>query len=266
VAAAVSCGCEGGSGDSPSEPVADPYGQGQRLHELLGPATEWVDLNNEQSEGCANVPRDRNIYVTGLTVTAVDRYDEIDEGQVGNIYAQDTMADPVPYSGITIYAPAFSPPDLRVIESDVMDLYGVLTEFPGPSAYLFEYCRTLPEVGGAMEFRFDGAEQSATLIDVGDLGTYEGARQWLGMLVTLTDVELLADPRRDSKGRYTVQLEAGAASGPDIPVIANELFDLETADQELNMHAGMKLSSVTGIVTFFFNVHISPRSAEDIEP
>jgi hypothetical protein len=43
--------------------------------------------------------------------------------------------------------------------------------------------------------------------------------------------------------------------------ITNELFDLKAGD----LVAGARYASVTGIVTFFFNLHLAPRSASDLE-
>jgi len=52
------------------------------------------------------------------------------------------------------------------------------------------------------------------------------------------------------------------SSGQNAPAISNELYDLQpTAYTD-----GQVLTSVTGIVTFFFNLKIAPRSDSDIVP
>ena len=38
---------------------------------------------------------------------------------------------PVPFSGLTVFSPSFTPPDLRVFEGDVVDTFGNLIEFLG---------------------------------------------------------------------------------------------------------------------------------------
>ncbi|MCA9625007.1 MAG: hypothetical protein KC731_38545, partial [Myxococcales bacterium] len=155
----VGCGPggSGGSGDPRTEPRADKYGSGVRLHEVLGaratlengePGFSWLDPDDMESASCTGIPRDQELMVTGLTLTAVDDFDETGAGAIGNYYAQDSAPPPVPHSGITIFNPGFSPPDLRVVAGDVLDAFGVLTEFGGPSSSPFRFCRTLPEMSG----------------------------------------------------------------------------------------------------------------------
>src|SRR5512139_160747 len=115
---------DGSTGDPQSDPDADALGNGSRVHEVLGPAT-WFNEANMTSQGCA-VPGDRQVRLTGQTIVAVDRYDETNDGGVGNIYVQDVVPEgeePVPFSGLTIFSPSFTPPDLRVFEGDVIDTF-----------------------------------------------------------------------------------------------------------------------------------------------
>jgi hypothetical protein len=263
--AAGLAGCSGtghgGTGDPPSEPSSSKLGDGSRLSELLGPAT-WLDLDNTDSEGCA-APTDRQVHVTGVTVAAIDRYDETSEGQLGNYYVQDTSVEPVAYSGVTVFAPSFSPPDLRLAEGDVADMNGALMEFLGPSSGKFGECKTLPEIGGTMSFRLENGTREPVTVPIEDLKTYEGARQWLGMLVKVEDVTISEDAS-GSGGRYTAPLDVGlGVPASDVPKLSNELFDLE-GDGPL-LTAGTKFASVTGIVTYFYGFKLAPRSAADFE-
>src|SRR5205085_5933834 len=120
--------------------------------------------------------------------------DETGAGQTGNIYVQDYPADgelAKPFSGITIFAPAFSPPDLRVFEGDLVDSFGNFTEFLGPSSGPFGDCKTLPEFNGTLTFRFEDTPpepltvvaDGATTERFAAIKGYANARQWLGMLV-----------------------------------------------------------------------------------
>lgn len=256
---------DGGGGDPLSAPVANPYGGGSRIHELLGPAT-WENPNDEQSAQCQGIPPDRFVVVDGAAVTAVDRFDETSDGAVGNLYIQDSLLPAVPYSGVTVYDPSFSPPDLRVIPGDVVDLFGVLTEFPGPSVGHFNYCRTLPEIGGTMSFRFEEGQVDPVPVAPEDLASYAGMRQWLGVLVRMDNVQLTNDdPYESSSGRYSVRMfVGGGVQVQDIPTITNEMFDLKT--MEAHLGAGSVLTSVTGVVTYFYGTHVAPRSADDIVP
>ena len=258
-------GGNGSSGDPLAEPMPDPYGNGSRLHELVGPAP-WLNPADEDSIDCPGIPADVKINVTGTTLTAIDDYDETGAGAIGNVYLQDTLTlSPPAYSGMTVFRPATSPPDLRVVNGDVVDLLGFLTEFEGPASSPFPYCRTLPEITGAMQFRFEGTAPVPHVIDVADLRTYEASRKWMGLLVTVEQITMLEDPFESSSGRYSIRIDAGGVpQGEDIPTITNELFDLK--NEGPTIAAGQTLQSVTGIVTFFYGIHIAPRSAADIVP
>jgi hypothetical protein len=255
---------DGGTGDLPSTPLANPCGTGARLSQILGAAT-WLNPADIDSKNC-KYPPNPSVYATGLTVVAIDTYDETGGGQTGNIYVQDCAgADPPPYSGVTVFDPSFSPPDLRLAEGDISDALGILQEFPGPSGSEFSFCRTLPEVGGTLSFRFDGSTTGLTrkTIPVTDLATYASARQWLGMLVRVENVTIAGAPY-ENNGRYTLDIDAGSLSmSEDPPVISNELYDLKGLGPALPKDS--VISAVTGILTYFYGFKIAPRSRDDIE-
>lgn len=273
VAALTTAACGGGNGDEHSTPLAIAYGDGARIPDVVVEPT-WVDGENKDSEGCA-YPGDQHVHVTGVTVLAIDRYDETGKGAQGNFYVQDAYAqtlddyDPAqagkPFSfGVTVYAPSFSPPDLRLAEGDVVDMLGGFTEFPGPSSGPFPYCRTLPEMAGTMTFRFEGGGQvEPTVISLDDLRGYEAARRYLGMLVRVENVTIAGQPA-ESSGRYTATLNMGAGvPAADVVSVSNELFDLKNEGPELE---GASFKSITGVVTYFYGFKIAPRSAADFEP
>lgn len=272
-ASACNVTSDGSTGDPPSDPDPDVLGSGARVSEVVGPAT-WFDADKMGTSGCA-VPLDRQVRLTGQIIVAVDRYDETNDGAFGNIYVQDVTdpaAGPVPYSGITVFAPSFTPPDLRVFEGDVVDTFGNLIEFLGPNSDGFGGCRTLPEIGGAMSLRFDAAPATpATIVSAGadssrwePLKGYENARQWIGMLVRVEGVTLASAGTRDNRGRYTADLDVGGGiSGDDVVKISNELFDLETEGPALTQ--GAQFGAVTGVLTYFYGFKIAPRSAADFE-
>jgi hypothetical protein len=254
---------DGGTGDPPSQPTADVCGSGARLSQILGDAT-WLDPADMSSLNCKHPP-DQSVHVTGLTILTIDTYDETGSGQQGNIYVLDCAgADPPAYSGVTVFDPSFSPPDLRLAPGDVADALGVLTEFPGPSGSEFNFCRTLPEIGGTLSFRFDRTgDVVPKSIPVSDLATYQSARRWLGMLVRVEGVTIAAAPY-EKNGRYTVEISTGISSMVEDPVaISNELYDLKGLGPMLAKDA--VIGSVTGIVTYFYGFKIAPRSRDDIE-
>jgi hypothetical protein len=252
----------GGTGDPPSTPIADPCGGGTRLPDIVGPAT-WVNMNAQNASAC-KFPVDKPASLPGVRIVAIDRYDETGQGQTGNFFVIDACAPPGPYGGMTVYAPSFSPPDLRLFPGDVVDFHGNLIEFPGPAGSEFPYCRTLPEVGGTLTFRFElGPNLEPHTIPLLDLKSYEGARQWLGMLVRVENVKLTADPKLSS-GRYTAPIDVGGGiEQGDVPLLSNELFDMQNLGPPMAKDTTFK--SVTGIITYFYGFKIAPRSADDFE-
>jgi hypothetical protein len=265
--AALAIGCSGtasgGAGDELATPLADPYGEGKRVHELVGPAT-WENTKDRDSTTC-KVPTKTTVNISGATVVAVDRFDETGDGAIGNIYIQDSMPDRPPYSGAMVFAPSFAPPDLHLSPGDVADLFGTYEEFLGPSTGHFSFCRTLPEMGGAMNFRFDTRPVTAMTIPLTDLRSYDTARKWLGTLVRLENVTLTGAAAPDSHNRCDVPIDVGGGiSAGDQPHISNELFDLDCTAQT-KLVAGAKLKSVTGVLTYFYSFNIAPRSAADLE-
>jgi hypothetical protein len=257
--------CGGGDGDQPSKPLANELGACGRLAKTIGPAT-WLDPADSMSAGCSMLPPARSVCLSGLSIVAIDDFDETGDGKSsGNYYVEDTSADPPPYAGVTIFRPSFSPPDLRLAEGDVVDFLGSYTEFNGPSTFKFGYCRTLPELSGALTFRFDNnLPLTPKVIPLADLKSYETGRPHLGTLVKLVNAQLDATGASNSNGRYTSGLEVGSIMNvADVPRVTNELFDLQTKGPP--MPAGAVFKSITGVVTYFGGFHISPRSAADFE-
>lgn len=276
------CGGTGGIlGDQPAKPLASELGDGSRLSEVIETAP-WVDPKNVMSAGCA-VPPTRNIFVTGVVVNAVDRFDETGTGALGTYYVQDASKLPLPYSGVDVFKPSFSPPDLRLAAGDVTDLLGVYEEFLGPSTFIFPDCKTLPELSGTLSFRAENGLAAPRVIPLADLKTYATARQWLGMLVRVqgdackTDLDCpnsvcSIDAHCDialygassSKGRFSANIAVNGGLQSDDPQISNELYDVESDGPVLPNGAHFK--SITGIVTFFAQFHVAPRSPADFEP
>jgi hypothetical protein len=265
------CGQTGGGGDQPSKPAASVLGNGDRISDVVGEA-DWLDPGDKKSLKC-HQPADHQVHVTGVTVTAVDRFDETFSGSFGNMYVQDTTDAPGEYEGMTVFDPAFTPPDLRVAPGDVLDLFGVYQEFLGPSS-VFGYCKSLPEIGGTGIFRFEGSDVPPKKLTIKDLSGYQNARRYLGMLVTLDNVKLADDPGSSNSalptgGRYTAPIDHTGITGTGIdagefPFISNELYDILNDGPVLAK--GTTFKRVTGVVTYFYGFKIAPRSPADFEP
>ncbi len=270
---ALLLGCDitsdGSVGDPISDPTADVLGDGQRLRDVVGEPV-WLDASNEESANCDS-PSPTLVKLSGQVVVAIDGFDETGEGALGNMYISDVYAEdeePLPYSGMTIFAPSFSPPDLRLFEEDVVDTIGNFMEFLGPAASKFGACKTLPEVSGTMSLRFDGGGVYPKNL-VGTNGGaarwepvlgYTNARQWLGMLVRFEGVRIVGEPE-NNKGRYTAAIDMGQVSQDDQIYLSNELFDLEAEGPALA--DGTQFASVTGVLTYFYGFKLAPRSIDD---
>lgn len=270
--AALATACGGGGGGDPfSKPTASILGSGSRVRDILGPA-EWLDPADKDSASCS-FPADETVDITGVTVMAVDRFDEVADGALGNLYVQDTTTKPGEYEGMTVFDPSYTPPDLRVAPGDVLDFFGIYTEFPGPSNGYFGKCKTLPEISGTGTFRFEGSTVPAKKVKLADILDYAGARRYLGMLITLENVVAGADPSASNAalptgGRYTIDLDrtgintAGLDPG-DFPKISNELYDIRQEGPPLAK--GTQIKRLTGVLTYFYGFKVAPRSPADIE-
>lgn len=250
-------------GDPVSTPSPDEYGNGEHISSVLngfyGPAP-WVQLQNINSVNCPD-PVDTTIFTTGATVTAVDTWDETGNGSVGTIYVQDTVTPLPPYAGIAIFDPTYSPPDLKIQPGEVVDVAAIYEEYIGPSDFTCErfcQCETLPQLEGAVTFRFDGKLPEPVVITPDDLANYASGRKYLGMLVRVTGVSVLATGT-ESDGRYSASI---AVQNGSPFYIDDELWDVY---RQMPLTAGATFTSVTGIVTYFGSFNLAPRSAADFQ-
>ena len=244
-AAAGSSACSSPSGDPPKPSGATTLGQGLRIRDVGNPAAPTHPKDGAQ------------VDITGAAILWVDTFDETGDGKsIGTVFVQD-FGSQAPYSGISVYAPAYIPADLRVAPGDVLDFNGQYREmtsignahFP-PNQFFVQLSKPVAT------FRFEYRTSGPTVIPPTDLDDFDKGRQWASMLVTVTDVTVLAGAFDTSGKRVSYALDntAGAAS------ISNELFDLKSDAYP----AGTKFKSVTGIVTWFFSYHLAPRSKDDL--
>lgn len=251
-----SCSSETGDPHAAS-PVPPPAGKDRRIHEIADP--------NSETKAAHDTP----VAVSGVVVIAVDRYDETANGKsAGTIYVSD-LGSREPYSGISLYNPSFIPGNLRVGAGDALDLRGTFQEnqdIPikfAPGAFLVQLANPIGT------FRFDANVPDPVEIDVADLESYETGRKWLNMLVTVKNVTLQRDAFGEStSGRISAGMLPETSTGqtacdapfPKVPTLVNELMDLGP----LQLKKGTVVKSITGVVTFFCNLHLAPRSAADV--
>ena len=253
-----------GDGSHISSLLTNPDGS----HGFFGPAP-WYQPANVNSLNCdypfpvvsapGQPPPGQPVYATCLTVTAVDTWDETNDGAIGSVYVQDTVSPTPIYGATSIFDPTYSPPGLRPQPGDVLDVNGTYEEYDGPtSSMVFSQCETLPQITGAASFRYNGVVPAPVVIQPVDLSTYEGARQYLNMLVTVENV-VIAAAGKESSGRYNASVAVPSGS---TWTIADELFDLP---DEYPLSQGESFTSVTGIVTYFYSVQLAPRGVYDFQ-
>jgi hypothetical protein len=265
-AALLACGaCGTKEGDPHSDHgVPNPAGKDQRIHEIADP------------ESPLKAAHEQTVQVSGAVVVAIDRYNETTTGRSsGTIYVAD-LGSQEPYSGISLFNPSFIPGNLRVTEGDTLDLRGQFQENQdtpqqfAPGAFLVQLANPIGT------FRFDAKVPEPIDIDINDLADYETGRRWLNMIVRVQNVTLEEDlffrneagePGPSKNGRLSADLlpntndkTACQDPFPKPPTIVNELMDV----LPLKLEKGTQLKSLTGLVTFFCNLHIAPRTAADI--
>lgn len=240
--------CEIEPGDPPaSDVLPSAVGSGKRIHEISDPTLPTHPANNA------------TVTVTGVNVVTVDNFDETKDGKSrGTIYVEDLNSSAA-YSGISLYSPTFIPGDLRVGPGDVLDMTGAYQENASIGSAIFPAGQVLPQIAKpTATFRYEFRAPVPAEINVSDLADYNLGRKWIGMLVTMKDVTLVDAPTDDGKGR--VSAHVFPSGGRNAPTMTNELYNMQTTDFAANDH----FASITGVVTYFFSLHVAPRSAADI--
>jgi hypothetical protein len=196
--------------------------------------------------------------VTGVVVTAVDNFDETKDGKSrGSVYVQD-LESHAPYAGIGLFGATFVPASLVVGPGDVLDFAGQYQENANIGKAIFPVGEVLPQLSRPSgTFRFEYKAPDPTPIDFNDLSSYAVGRKWIGQLVTVSNITLQAAVSTSS-GRASAPFAAPTDGGDSPPTITYELFPIDAYP------VGQKFKSVTGIVTYFFSLHVAPRSKADL--
>ena len=258
VAAASTLSCNSGDreGDTPSfVTVPDPAGKGNRIADIADPKSK------------TKVASGTTVSVSGAVVIAVDGYDETHNGKsAGTIYVAD-LGSQDPYSGTSLYQPSFSPGNLIPGPGDTLSMTGTYQENQ-TLPVLFAPGAVLVQIANpSATYMFDSPLAAPVDVDIADLQDYTKGRRWLNMLVRVKNVTLQRDATTATSGRVSVGLlpETNSATNcsdpfPKAPTMVNALYDVGS----LGITKGTVLSSVVGVVVFFCNLQIAPRSAADI--
>jgi hypothetical protein len=236
-------------GDPPAEVTPNPLGDGMRLRDVQNP-----------SNGHAG----QSVKVTSVVVTAVDNFDETQNGKSrGTIFVQD--ADIAgPYAGVSMYGPTFVPANLRLAPGDVINMSGQYVEQMTIGSTVNFAPNFLPQMNKPqVTASFETQVPKPVVIPLSDLMSFTTARKWIGMLVTVENVTAFAPIAYDSTG---LRVEANLTSIVNGPAINNELFDLQpwNGSNTSNSFPNTTFKSVTGIIDFFFSIYIAPRSMADL--
>jgi hypothetical protein len=256
----VLAACSGGNGDPPAQVTPDSLGSGSRIRDVGNP-----NLANHPVDHEPNGPHP-NVNITGAALSWIDTFDETMDGKsLGTVFVQD-VGSVAPYSGISIFRPAYVPADLRVAPGDVLDFNGPYEELPNIGTAKFPTGQVLIQLSKPVGvFRYEYKAPDAAMIDVNDLNDYDKGRQWEGMLVTVTNITLFGF-HNDGTGRVTSPI-TNDMTGNGV-AISNELMPIVGTDPVHGIMGdyppGTKFSSVTGLVTWFFSYHIAPRSKADL--
>lgn len=240
--------CTTPAGDPPAPYDANVLGTGMRVR----------DVQNK-----ANNLAGQEVNVTSVVVTAVDNFDETKDGKSrGTIYLQDVDLNPASppdcaLGGISLYAPTFIPANLRLAPGDVVNMAGQYVEQTTIGLTVDFTPNYLPQMNKpTVTFGYEMQVPAPVVIDVADLNDFNVGRKWLGLLVQVQNATVLQSPVDDGKGRVTAVFSTAANGG----AISNELYDLPAG----SFPANTTFKSITGVVTFFFNLKIAPRSAADL--
>jgi hypothetical protein len=253
--------------DPPAPYDANPLGTGSRIADIQSPSsTQYQQAIADAVASLTNggVNPGVNISVSSAVVSWIDTFDETQDGKsIGTVYVQD-IGSTAPYSGASLYEPSYVPASLRLLPGDVLDLAGPYQEQPKIGTAVFTAPDTLPSLYKPVgTYRYDFVTPTPVAIQISDIDqdNYATGRKWEGMLVTANDITL--GPGVDVANRVTYIIGQGDASiDLNAAAISNELYDLSATQ----FTAGQHLSSVTGIVTWFYSYHIAPRSPADLKP
>jgi hypothetical protein len=244
------------SGDPPQQANPNPLGDGKRLR----------DVQDKTKNACGAQPcAGQSVNITSVVVTAVDNFDETKNGKSrGTIFVQD--ADIAgPYAGVSMYAPTFVPANLRLAPGDVVNVNGQYVEQQTIGSTVNFAPDFLPQMNKPQVTQsFETVLPQPLVVPLSDLDSFDnGGRKWIGMLVTVLDVTVPGAMVTDSSGRVSTPLTA-TANGVKIN---NELWDLQVwngSNTANSFPPGTHFKSITGIVDYFFNIFIAPRSMADL--
>jgi hypothetical protein len=252
--------------DPPAPYDASPLGTGLRIADVQNPSSTYFQQAIAAEQAALQTGGENNginVDVSSAVVSWIDTFDETHDGKsIGTVYVQDINSQ-APYSGSNLYEPSLVPASLRLLPGDVVDLVGPYEEEASVGSAVFTAPDTLPsfsKVVATYDYQFQAPSPVTIQLSDIDQSNYATGRKWEGMLVTLYDITLGPGVDDDDRVSY-IMGQGDAAIDINAAAISNELYDLQATD----FPAGTHLSSVTGIVTWFYSYQVAPRSAADLQ-
>ena len=269
----AACSSNSGGGDVSRGPTG-PVDLGTPIGDANNPAHPLVKTTcgSQCPPGDATCPQScPSLSANGAIVVAIDAYDETGDGKsIGNIYIQDASQPAprgTPYSGITLFRAQRIPSDLPLHPGDGVDVDGTYQPFPGPASGAFAV--PLPEVvNGSLKLAYEGCPSRCyrppTPIDVtaDDFKDPKAGFAFVGRLVRMQNVTVtgvFAMPRQEAA------IDGSADSKSAKLVAAGQFISLVDAKAPAIV-PGKTYKSVTGLLNYFYNFKLCPRSLADIEP
>jgi hypothetical protein len=216
----------------------------------------------EQSAPGPNRLKDnQTITARGVVVIGIDSYDDSGQGAVGDIYVQDPVQNGpkgTPFSGLRLYRPTKNPPDLELAPGQGVDLVGTFVAFAGPPTSPFDPGVLVPQASNAaLTLTYEGRAPEPVDITYDDIKDPIAGMQYASRLVRFRDVIMTSD-FKGARPEATIYDTSGDF------VLSSKMYPVHL-DKTVNGKSGVKLKSVTGVLDYFFNFKLCPRSRADIE-
>jgi len=241
-------------------PLADANDPAHPLVKLCGP---YVNSSCAPTDNCPSTCP--TLDAKGVVVVGIDNYDETADGKsIGNIYVQDPIQSGprgTPYSGLTLYDTQLIPTDLPLTPGDGVDVAGEYQPFPGPAPSFFPVL--LPEMyKGSLTLSYESSEPDPVEITLSDLTDQQAGMAFVGRLVVMKDVTISG---AFTLPRHEAPIDGTASASGATLVMAGQLFYVDDP-AGFGAASGKHYSSVVGILNYFFNFKLCPRSPDDITP
>jgi hypothetical protein len=204
-------------------------------------------------------PDGQTIRARGVVVIAVDNYDDNGAGAVGDIYVQDpvqTGPKGTAWSGLRLYRPSKNPPDLELAAGQGVDLVGEFVAFLGPPTSPFRDRVPVPQVSNAsLTLTYESTPPPPVDITPADLADTATGMQYASRLVRMKNVVLMTD-FTGSRPEAQIYDTSGRL------ILGAKLFPLHKVDA---LKKGVTVKSITGVLDYFYNFKLCPRSIADVE-